>query len=875
MRPVQITSRKLFASELKELLGSEKVLCSQAERLAYSRDMSIYTAIPDVVVLPHSAEDVRRVMELACKAGVPVTPRGAGTSVTGAVIPVKGGIVLDLSRMNSIKEINLVDRYVVVEPGVICGSLNAALSPGYFFPPDPGSLEVATIGGMISTNASGRSALKYGTTGNYLLAIEAVLASGEIFRSGHRTRKASTGFDITRLFISAEGTLGVLTEATLRILSRPDAIAVCVAGFSSLNTAAEAAVEIVSSGLSLCACELMDCISLQGFSKDVGLDFRGAAGMLILEVDGEASLVSAQSDWIYKLCERRGAIRTFTSHDAAERKKIWSSRHKLISALSPHTSQSRLVPMAEDIGVPISRVPEAIRRSKELADAHGVPVVLFGHAGDGNIHTTFILNPRDEVGWKRAKGLAADLSMLAAELGGTISAEHGIGLAKAPFIERELAGSHRIMRNIKGLLDPHNLMNPGKLGFSEEAGSEAEHFAFAIPVKKPGQLASLGNEEADSGSLLCMMCGSCRSVCPVFGVTGLESNSARSKVQLAYALRTGVAELTIDLARKFHLCTGCKACERKCPSGIQVTSLVMAARRVLSQAGLLPPALLKTTTALLTNVRPLAVNSGIDTVRPPALPKRKAGERPATASALLFLGCKVRSHDRRMISSLLEILKLAEVDFTLLDDRKICCGFPLAYAGLEDAFRQTAARLAERVNEMDHGVLVTPCPACLNTFKNLYPRVVEGWSCRVLSTTELLESLTASERNLTIRRSFGKKVIYHDPCLLSRHMGIVDEPREILRRIPQLSLLEFPSNREDTVCCGGGSLVPVMAPEIASRMAWKRVEQALTAGAEIIATACPACKQQLINGISEGADTQARLKLEIMDIAEIIHAVMA
>ncbi len=858
-----------LAKNLGNILGAEKVLGSLAECAAYARDMSIYAAIPDAVVLAASPDDVQKVLEFAGKERIPVTPRGAGTSVTGAVIPIRGGIVLDLSKMNRIKEINLIDRYVVVEPGVICGRLNRALSPEHFFPPDPGSLEVATIGGMISTNASGRSALKYGTTGDYVMALEVVLPSGEIIRTGHHTPKASAGFDLTRLFTSAEGTLGVITEATLRIRPRPEASALCLAGFPSLEMAAEAAVEIISRGISLCACELMDCLSLQEFSRGVGLDLQGTGGMLIMEMDGPSALVSAKMHDLLGLCRQCGAVNSHLFNHPADMERVWRWRHKLVTALNPGTRDSRLIPMAEDIGVPVSKVPEAVRRSKDLAAKHGVPVVLFGHAGDGNIHTTFVLNPRDRDGWQRARSLAAELSNLAVELGGTVSAEHGIGLAKAPFIARELGGTHGLMRKIKDLLDPHGIMNPGKMGFSDKVGTELNHFAFAVPAESPGQLTSLGSNGADHGSLLCMMCGSCRIACPVFAVTGRESDNARGKVQLAYLLRTGEIQLSEDLARKFYLCTFCGACEDHCPSGIAVTSLVAEVRRRICEAGLLPPPLRAMTTNIQGSGNPFGQPpEGRAVLSPLTGDRRRENARPGTPEVLIFLGCLVGYPERNLIPAVRKVLNRARVPYTSLGEQEICCGLPLAQAGEVEAFRHHAAKVATLINARRPGLVITPCPGCQKALSDLYPAWVADWRFKVLSLTEYLYRLTASGE-LKLGRTLKKKVIYHAPCLLSRQKGIVDEPPRLLRNIPGISLLEFPPGPGVSSCCGGGGGVPTAAPDIAALMASSRLTQAMATGSEIMVTACPTCKRQLARGMSSLPEGKG--KIAVMDIVEIVQ----
>lgn len=883
--------------DLKKILGAEKVLSNKSECLAYSRDMSIYSAIPDVVVLPQSTQDVQKAVFYASHKGIPITPRGAGTSVTGAVIPVRGGMVLDLSGMNRIKEINAAEKYAVVEPGVICGRLNASLVPDYFFPPDPGSADIATIGGMISTNASGKSALKYGATGDYLLGVEAVLASGEIVRPGHRTAKASAGFDITRLFVAAEGTLGIITEATLRIVRRPQSIALCVAGFLSLEAAAQTTQLILAGDTTLCACEIMDCLSTQEFSRGIGLDFRGAGGFLLLEVDGDSQLVSSKIQEISRICEQSGALMVHVALDPVERTKVWRLRNRLISSLNPSTSQSRLIPMAEDIGVPISRISEAIQRTKALSELHDIPVVLFGHAGDGNIHTTFIINPEDRRTWERAGKLAEELNNLAMELGGTISAEHGIGLAKARFIRHALGESHDVMKRIKRLLDPQDIMNPDKLGFGKGNSAELDHFVFAAPAQNPSGLFSFGNESADSGSLLCMMCGCCRSVCPVFAVTGKESDNTRSIVQLAYRLRTGDVELSPEFALSFFRCMECAACQQNCPAGISITELVHAARNKIFETGLLPAVLAETVDSIKSYGNPFGrmlageadldlfpldcsasgelstiMQSGKDGHRVnlslPSLHTRDLGPTGA-AEVLLFPGCASLHTGKKTLFSLIEILKLAGVKYVLPERLDQCCGFPLFRIGDDTGFMSHAERYATLIPEDNTYPIVTPCPGCLKAFKEIYPSILRGWNHEAFSVVEFLDALILSDR-LQFRRPVGRKVVYHDPCILARHLGIIHEPRRILNGMPGISLFELSSSRENTLCCGGG--LPKVAPEIASEMATRVVQAALEVGVDTLVTACPAGKCHLAKSLAQA--NRNRIHIDLVDIIEIVHTAL-
>jgi len=281
-----------YFKELEEIVGKENVRTDLIDRICYSRDMSLHEGVPDAVVFARSREEVVKILALAGEKGFPVVPRGSGTSLTGAALACMGGITLDVSRMNHIKEVNRKDNYVVVEPGVICQELNNTLAPAHFFPPDPASAALCSIGGMISTNASGNRAIKYGTTKDYVMGLEVVLANGGVIRTGSLAPKTSAGYDLTHLFCRAEGTLGVITEATLKILRAPEYTAFAQVNFLNIDDAGEAATEILTSGIGLSSCEILDRVSIDVVNKAMGLGIPEKVGcLLFLEIDGHKQAV--------------------------------------------------------------------------------------------------------------------------------------------------------------------------------------------------------------------------------------------------------------------------------------------------------------------------------------------------------------------------------------------------------------------------------------------------------------------------------------------------------------------------------------------------------------------------------------------------------
>ncbi len=574
-----------YIEPLKEIVGKDNVITDELELICYSRDMSVHTGKPDVIVFPSSTEDISKILALADQEKIPVTPRGSGTSVTGAVLPLKGGIVLDMSNLNRIEDIKPEDRYIVVEPGVICQDVNKALMPyNFFFPPDPGSSTICTVGGMVSTNASGIRAIKYGTTKDYVLGLEVVLADGKIIRTGTKAPKTSSGYDLTRLFVNAEGTLGVITEITFRIIPMPEYIAFTVASFANIEDAGNAISEIFSSGIPLSACEILDNISIKVVSKSMNMDLKDVESMLMMEVDGSREAVKRHIDKILKVCKKHNGKDLKWSDDPNERAEIWKVRSGLVSALSRYKEGFRLIPIAEDFGIPISKVPNAIKEAHKISRKNDIIIASFGHIGDGNLHTTFVLNVKDKDEWGKVKKVADELIAIPMKYMGTVTAEHGVGRARAPFLEMEHGYSVEVMRKIKRALDPNDILNPGKLSLEGDKTDIFDFFAYADLLEKPEQLKSFG-KHADNEILVCVKCGFCRGGCPVFGQTSLESTNARGKVILAYNLMTGKLEPSQELADKLLQCTTCMNCTITCPSQIKVADIVESIRAYLVECG--------------------------------------------------------------------------------------------------------------------------------------------------------------------------------------------------------------------------------------------------------------------------------------------------
>ncbi|MBX6394332.1 MAG: FAD-binding protein [Alicyclobacillaceae bacterium] len=448
--------------ELREILGPDRVLTSEADRLSYAYDASFGVYIPDCVVQPVSTDEVVAVVRVAADRRVPLYPRGSGSCLSGGPLPVYGGIVVDLSRMNRKLEIYPDDLVAVVAPGVRTGDLQkAAERHGLFYPPDPSSSKIATIGGNIAENAGGPRGLKYGVTRDYVLGLEVVTAEGRVLRTGGRTIKNVTGYDLTRLIVGSEGTLGIVTEAVLRLLPKPPARRTALAVFDDLVVAGRAISKILTSGILPCAIEIIDqaCLRAVEAYRPSGLPVDAEA-VLLVEVDGHPAAVEDEIRQAADICTGLGARSVEVAADEATRDRLWFARRQI----SPAIARIKPTKISEDATVPRSRIPDMFAKLKEIRARYGVELVVFGHAGDGNLHPNILCDLRDEEEMKRVEEAVAAIFEAALELGGTLSGEHGIGTMKAPFLAWELGEvGVEMTKRIKEAWDPHHIMNPGKI----------------------------------------------------------------------------------------------------------------------------------------------------------------------------------------------------------------------------------------------------------------------------------------------------------------------------------------------------------------------------------------------------------------------------
>ena len=860
--------------EIRRIVGSDNVFHDRIECLCYSRDMSVHQGVPDAVVFAKTTEQVSSIMKLAHDDKVPVTVRGTGTSVTGAVLPIRGGILLDLHLMNQILEINPKDFYARLEPGVVCLQLNTILAKdNLMFPPNPGSEAIATIGGMVSTNASGHRAVKYGTTRDYIKGLKVVLSDGTIIDTGTIAPKSSLGYDLTHLFTAAEGTLGVITEVIAKLEPKPEYGALAVAVFDDLNAASDAVTEVTTSGIRLAGCEIMDRFSLKVVEDALQKDITNIEALLIMEADGAKDVVVRDMNAIEAICRKYKAQEFEWTDNPKRREEMMLARGRLVPTLSRIKPGNRLVPIAEDLGVPSSKIPETIKKAQEIAKKHNVLIATFGHVGDGNVHTTFVSDVRSREEWDRLKPAVEELVQTALAMKGTLSAEHGTGLTRAPHIALEMGPSMEVMRKIKQALDPNNILNPGKMSLEKGRKKEDiyDYFAFQPLLDHPEGLHSFG-EDIDNEVLACIHCGFCRLGCPTFDVTHRESRNARGRNALAFYLMNGSIEPSKELSEAFYSCTTCQACTYFCPAQIKVDEIVEGVRRKLYQAGFVPEAVLgvKDNIEKTGNVYASAKEDRIQ-IYPPALKETiEKGEHKDKAETLLFMGCVPSYLDMKMVPSLIKPLDVAGIDYMTLGIEEGCCGFPLFLMG-SDTFVSHARGLIDKIKVTGAKELVTPCAGCYKTFKKIYPTIGD-LGLEVYHSVQYLGKLIQNGR-IPLKENLDKKVTYHDPCDLGRAFKIFEEPRQILKSIPGLEFVEMARNRLQARCCGGGGGVMANNPDMAMNMAELRVRDALAVGAEIIVSGCAACKDSLKKG-AKAIPKGERGKIKIMDITEMVVKAM-
>lgn len=449
--------------EFRTALGRDNVWTDPTDRQTYSYDAAVLDpVVPEIVLRPTSGEALGRVIRLCNENRIPLTVRGAGTNLSGGTIPHENGAVILTNGLNRILEINEADMYAVVQPGVVTARLAAAVEKkGLFYPPDPGSQSVSTLGGNVSENAGGLRGLKYGVTRDYVMGIQFFDVNGELIKTGSRTVKCATGYNLTGLLVGSEGTLGVFNEIILKLIPLPAHGRAMMAVFDDINSASETVAAIIANRIIPVTLEFLDNFTIRAVEdySHAGLPVDAAA-MLLIEVDGHPAQVEEDAEKVEALCRKKGASSIRVAKDDAERDKVWSARRGALSALA----KLRPTLILEDATVPRSRIPEMVRAIQEISAEYRLDIGTFGHAGDGNLHPTILTDRRDKAEWSRVEKAIEAIFDRALAMGGTLSGEHGTGIAKSCFLEKETSPATIVYsKRIKAALDPNRILNPGKI----------------------------------------------------------------------------------------------------------------------------------------------------------------------------------------------------------------------------------------------------------------------------------------------------------------------------------------------------------------------------------------------------------------------------
>jgi glycolate oxidase len=469
--------KRALRTELEAILGRGAVLSDPDELLVYESDgLTLFRALADFVVFPTSAAQVSEVVKLANREGLPFVARGAGTGLSGGCLPAEGGIVLSLMRMNRVLEVDYDNQVAVVEPGLVNLHLSWTVGPrGYYYAPDPSSQQACTIGGNIANNSGGPHTLKYGVTTNHVLGLEVVMPDGEIVWLGGKTRE-SQGYDLVGVFVGSEGTFGIATKIVVRILKKPQTVRTVLAVFDAVDQASAAVSAIIARGLVPAAVEMIDQLTIGAVEDAFGCGYpRDAAAALLVELDGLAVGMETQAERIVAACRECGARDVRTAKDEAERQLLWKGRKSAFGAYG------RVSPayMVMDGVIPRTKLPYVLRRVNEIVDAHGLRVGNVFHAGDGNLHPNILYDPRRPGEEARVVAAGAEIMKVCADVGGSISGEHGIGLEKADFMPFIFSAADlALMQRLKNAFNPRGLCNPGKVFPTRKSCGEAGAVAY-------------------------------------------------------------------------------------------------------------------------------------------------------------------------------------------------------------------------------------------------------------------------------------------------------------------------------------------------------------------------------------------------------------
>ena len=456
---------KIDIDTLKKIVGENNVRTNPADLYVYSSDASVHSKSPDAIVRPNTIKQVQEIMRYSNKNKIPIVARGAGSGMSGQTVPLAGGIVLDMKNMGKVIKISPEDLLCIVEPGVINDELNNLLKPyGFFFPPTPSSGRICTIGGMIGTNAYGNRSVKYGATRDAIIGMKVVLANGDLVTLGSNTKVDSSGYQLAKLMVGSEGTLGIIVEATLQISPIPKIRAMGIVNFKKLKDAGNMISDTIAAGIVPSMLELMDNISITAVNNAQDMGLPDVAAIVIFECNGMLKeSVDYEINEIKKICKKNNGTGIKITHDEDEMTKIYSGRKKLFPSLSRYKEGLYTTALADDMAVPMSKIADTIEKIHEVAKKNNVVMSAYGHCGAGLIHTKILMDTTKKSQWQGAKRSVKEIYDYVHKVGGTTSGEHGIGFSKGPSFKEEKKDSLEMMRSIKKALDPNNILNPYKL----------------------------------------------------------------------------------------------------------------------------------------------------------------------------------------------------------------------------------------------------------------------------------------------------------------------------------------------------------------------------------------------------------------------------
>jgi len=836
-KSVKKTPSKLqeVIARIRDIVGEQYCLTDNANLYVYAFDGGIHRHRPDVVAQVQNTQQIQKIVGLSNKYKVPVVPRGAGSALCGHSVPIVGGITVDLQRMNKIRDMRLGDLFCVVEPGVVCDNFNAALKPHKYFIPGPASSEVATLGGMAALNASGEKAVKYGATRDYVLGMEVVLPNGEIVTLGARSPKHSSGYQIERLMVGSEGTLGIITELWMKVTPLPAKIAGCIAAFDDLEKAGQCVANIMAKPIIPSQLEIMSNPCIKAVNKAANKNLPDVAAILLIELDGHPEVLKREVEILNDICKTTGAVSVEFTEDEKKITEIWKARKQMIPALSVLKEEYSTTMLADDMAVPISKIPKAVAGIWDISQKYDLIIPPYGHAGDGNLHTKVLMNPANPEHWKQAQSAVREIYDLVYSLGGTTTGEHGIGITKAQDFRRERKGALGVLKTVKKAFDPNNIMNPFKIQDWEKGFNVDLRYPTNPNRKLEGHLAKWEKE-----MMTCTMCGYCKNVCPTFVNLLRDPPSGRGRMVMSYGILEKEMKIDDSVAKALYQCLMCRDCNRRCPSKVKVPDVVKAARADLVDAGFA----YETHKTIIDNIKRTGNIFGDTEVMFPI----QEGDTP------VFIGCQFlsRPNQTKMYLKLLEKLGIKPTV-----QKEVCCGYPMEALGFVKDFDEHKEKLLKLY---PHKEVITLCPTCTVYFK-------EGYG---IKAKHILQAILEKLPTVNVK-PLNLKVTYHDPCDLSRGAKIVDEPREILKKIG-VELVEMKYNKDLSRCCGGGGGILTSDSDLSKTIARERIRESFKTKTDTLVTACATCEQVLKSAATEAAGDG---KIRVRQLSELIWQALA